>query len=116
MTDRDATLPTVDGSCPWGCGRTLFLGSGGQVTCSFVGCPRPAGVADILNDREHEHVVTLRADTWSLQHPLREQLDDLEECPVRGAVAGLDGPPHPPGRYRVTLVADGVFEWELLDG
>lgn len=38
----------VAGNCPMGCGETLFLGSGGHVTCSFLECPEPTAAADLL--------------------------------------------------------------------
>lgn len=41
-------MQTVAGECPMGCGRTLFLGEGGHVTCSLVGCPDPCAAADLL--------------------------------------------------------------------
>lgn len=34
----------VQGYCPMGCGRTLFLGEGGHVTCSWAMCPNPSAV------------------------------------------------------------------------
>lgn len=39
---------SVAGRCPMGCGSTLFLGAGGHVTCSFVDCPDPAAVDELL--------------------------------------------------------------------
>lgn len=42
------TLPLVAGSCPKGCGATLFLGAGGHVTCAFRGCPDPAAASALL--------------------------------------------------------------------
>lgn len=38
----------VVGRCPMGCGETLFLGSGGYVTCSWVECPQPDAASDLL--------------------------------------------------------------------
>lgn len=38
----------VIGVCPMGCGSTLFLGSGGYVTCSWEGCPDPGAASDLL--------------------------------------------------------------------
>lgn len=38
----------VQGRCPF-CGHSsLFLGSGGYVTCRIAECPTPTGVADLL--------------------------------------------------------------------
>ena len=33
--------PRVQGECPNGCGKTLFLGHDGYVTCSWIKCPDP---------------------------------------------------------------------------
>lgn len=40
----------VQGYCPMGCGRTLFLGEGGYVTCSYVECPQPHRASRYLDD------------------------------------------------------------------
>lgn len=92
----------VSGYCPMGCGRTLFLGSGGFVTCSWHKCPNPTAVTDLLDDPEHEHVVEIGATSFSVQHPLRERLEGaLFECALHSRLAALDGPPATVGRYRV---------------
>lgn len=104
----------VDGYCPMGCGRTLFLGGGGLVTCSFIRCPRPDAVADLLADKETEHVVGFDEDGFTIRHPLRERLDDaVMTCELHAYIAGLDGPPVRPGRYRPRLL-DGRWSWEVL--
>jgi hypothetical protein len=46
---NEAGWPKVAGECPMGCGRTLFLGSGGHVTCSLLGCPNPAAADEWLH-------------------------------------------------------------------
>ena len=94
---------TVDGFCPMGCGKTLFLGDGGYVTCSYLHCPNRAAVADILADRETEHIVTFSAAGFTIRHPLRERLGDaLMDCALHSYCEGLDGPPVALGRYRAT--------------
>lgn len=97
----------VDGYCPMGCGRTLFLslpnkaGRGG-VTCSLIGCPRPTAVDELLADRETEHIAVLDEDGHSIQHPLRERLDgELFRCELFTWLGELSGPPRELGRYRV---------------
>lgn len=93
----------VVGYCPMGCGETLFLGNGGNVTCSLIGCPAPWAVDDLLHDRETEHVVELGATEFTVRHPLRERLnDELMTCELHDYLANLDGPPRPQGRYRAT--------------
>jgi hypothetical protein len=93
----------VDGYCPMGCGRTLFLADGGYVTCSYVHCPRRDAVADILADKEAEHIVDFDDRGFTIRHPLRERLDDaLMTCVLNEYCKALDGPPVTPGRYRAT--------------
>ncbi|MFL6138820.1 MAG: DUF6085 family protein [Frankiaceae bacterium] len=102
QADQARAHPTVAGHCPMGCGATLFLGSGGYVTCSYIGCPEPDAVATLLADGEPEHIVVLEATTFTVRHPLRERLrDELMECALHDWVASLDGPPRQLGRYRV---------------
>jgi hypothetical protein len=92
----------VQGYCPMGCGRTLFLGEGGHITCSWAMCPDPSAVDELLNDRETEHIVRLWDDTFSVVHPLRERLNDgIINCQLHDFLAQQDGPPYEPGRYRV---------------
>lgn len=89
------------GYCPMGCGRTLFVGSGGFITCSYVHCPRPDAVPDLLVD-EHEHLVDVGPTSFSVQHPLRERLDGLLfDCDLHQWMTDLSGPPGRPGLYRV---------------
>lgn len=45
MTDQH---PTVAGYCPACGGESLFLGSGGFVTCSRLDCADPGAAADLL--------------------------------------------------------------------
>ena len=92
----------VVGYCPACGGSSLFLGSGGYVTCSRVDCPRPDDASDILTDPETEHIVTLRENEFTVRHPLRERLDgDLEACQLHREIRELAGPPRIPGTYRV---------------
>lgn len=102
----------VQGYCPMGCGTTLFLGSGGYVTCSLDKCPNPSAASDILDTREHEHIVVLEEDTFSMQHPLRERLNgELFDCGLHQYLNTLGGPPRMPGRYRVGMVGgDWYFQ------
>jgi hypothetical protein len=101
---RPTPVIRVAGFCPMGCGATLFVGEGGYITCSWVECPRPDAVAEILEDRrETEHLVELQAATFTLQHPLRERLDGaLFACGIHDTIRRLDGPPAPPGMYRTS--------------
>lgn len=91
------------GRCPMGCGETLFLGSGGYITCSWVKCPNPTAVSDLLLEHADPwHVVNVGAGSWTIAHPLRERLaGELFECPLHAYMESLAGPPIKPGRYRV---------------
>jgi len=106
----------VVGYCPMGCGRTLFLGDGGYVTCSHVDCPRPDAVAALLKDQETEHIVVIEEHTFSIQHPLRERLDgELFVCGLHAWISALSGPPKKSGRYRVAWLIDArAAVWEAL--
>jgi hypothetical protein len=42
------SFPRVRGYCPNGCGQTLFLGSGGHVTCSWIACSDPCAADKML--------------------------------------------------------------------
>lgn len=110
----------VAGYCPMGCGQTLFLASGGFVTCSLDVCPRPDAAADILGDPESHHIVSLGEATFTVRHPLRERLDDaLMRCTLHEWIANLSGPPRKAGTYRVYEPPDGRHvgsAWELLPG
>lgn len=103
--------PKVRGYCPMGCGDTLFLGAGGYVTCSYINCPRPDAVADIIAECETEHIVTVYRDTWSAKHPLRERLNnELLTCGIGDDLQSRKGPPRRPGTYRVVRDGNG-WSW-----
>lgn len=40
----------VQGECPEGCGRTLFVSAGGFITCSWAECPNPSAASDLLRN------------------------------------------------------------------
>jgi hypothetical protein len=104
----------VDGYCPMGCGRTLFLADG-VVVCSWQQCPRRDAVTDLLADKETEHVVQFGADTFTVRHPLRERLDDaLMDCELHDDLAAMAGPPVRPGKYRAVREGDR-WTWQGAD-
>lgn len=105
----------VRGYCPMGCGQTLFLGDGGYVTCSLIGCPQPDAVATLLEDSEHEHIVKIEPGDFTILHPLRERLgDQLMSCDLMGWLSAQSGPPFAPGRYRVYLDVIPPGRWVAL--
>jgi len=46
-----AGYPHVQGRCPACGGASLFLGSGGYVTCASLECTNPAQASDLLSAR-----------------------------------------------------------------
>lgn len=104
------------GNCPMGCGQTLFVGKGGHITCSYLPCPRPTAVDELLDDREKEHVVDIGETEFTVRHPLRERLDDeLMRCELHRWIAGQSGPPYAVGRYRVPWRGDPDVSWQRLE-
>lgn len=106
-------MTAVRGHCPACGGESLFLAEGGYVTCSRLECPRPSAVAELLDDRETDHLVVLRRKDFTVRHPLRERLDDaLLTCDVHERIKAMDGPPRQPGTYRVSVLPGGSWMWE----
>jgi len=99
-----------------GCGETLFLGDGGYVTCSLIGCPRPDAVSRVLDGRKTEHVVWIEGLTATIRHPLREWTDDAQlSCDLNRHLADLDASLLSPGKYRMRR--DGErWTWQRIDG
>jgi hypothetical protein len=95
-------FPKVAGTCPMGCGSTLFMGAGGHVTCSLLGCPRPTAADELLH-LPTEHVVIFDDRGWTLEHPARERVEGtMHGCAVHEALRELAGAPVRPGRYIVS--------------
>ena len=98
-----------------GCGKTLFRGSGGYVTCGYLECPNPSAATDILLTEETEHIVVFDDDRFSIQHPLRERIEgELFDCGLHKHLSSLNGPPVVPGRYRATLGKPPRWHFALL--
>ena len=109
----DGGYAGVQGYCPMGCGRTLFLGAGGHVTCRRYGCPNPVAVDDILAWPEHEHIVTFTEEDFTILHPLRERLNHaLVNCELHRFCRMGSGPPVAPGTYRARGDGAGSWAWE----
>jgi hypothetical protein len=110
----------VEGYCPMGCGRTLFLGDGGDITCSYLHCPNRGAVAEILADSETQHIVWFGETTFTMLHPLRERLADedaqaaLAACRLHEHINAMDGPPVAPGKYRAAARTGAGWKWELV--
>jgi hypothetical protein len=96
-----------------GCGQTLFLGAGGYITCSYIPCPRPSAVDELLDDYEIEHIVEIDKVGFTARHPLRERLDNaLLDCNIHHFMDdAVRTYPLTPGRYRARQ--DELGEWRL---
>lgn len=107
-------MTKVKGYCPMGCGKTLFLGDGGYVTCSWIDCPRPTAATDVL-ELDHDHHVVFDAHTFTVEHPVRERIEGtMHGCDLHQAISRLAEPPMPPGRYRAArLLVDGSLLWRF---
>ncbi|GAB2906921.1 hypothetical protein GCM10027047_01470 [Rhodococcus aerolatus] len=79
--------PWVAGFCP-ACGkRGLFVGEGGYVTCSQIGCPNPGAPSDVLFAPAPDPTVTVSAaDRVDLTLPLRDRLTEQERDDLLAAV------------------------------
>lgn len=112
----NAPVEKVAGYCPMGCGRTLFLGRGGHVTCSLIGCPDPTVVDRLLHVDETEHLVELGGDSFRVIHPQRERVDgdpfEMFDCDLHAWLAAHAGPPMRPGRYRAVRRGDS---WQFAE-
>lgn len=85
------------------CGGSLFLASGGYVTCSRSDCPNPTAISDLLIDHmQPHHTVVLGDNTFSIEHPIRERIDGtLLTCSLHQELSEAGGAPLRPGTYRV---------------
>ena len=111
--------PGVNGWCPMGCGRTLYLALSGNIICSRFKCPNPNAVTTIIKNSETQHIVKFEEGfRFSVKHPLRERIDDdLMNCPL---VAYLEdqsfAPVEVPGIYRAAHLHQVLWAWERIDG
>lgn len=117
-TDQGATMgPNIDrrreasevrGQCPMGCGTTLFLGVGGHVTCSLLGCPRPGAADELLSHDDDHFAVFTEPDEMRVEHPPRELLEGvIDACTAGAYLRRFYGAPMKPGRYRLGATPDG---------
>lgn len=98
----------VQGFCPMGCGQTLFLDTGGHITCGWPPCPDPGALDTIASEPITEHIVHIRAKDFTIRHPLRDRIGhNLEECTVHQWLSSLDEPPREPGTYLVAPTSTG---------
>ena len=113
---RELSAAKVAGFCPMGCGETLFTGSGGHVTCSYIECPNPCAVDELLAERETEHIVIFDEDDgFVIKHPLRERIEgNLFDCVLLGDLRSMGRPPAKPGRYRATPIGN-EGKWHFAD-
>lgn len=60
--------------------------------------------------RKPGHLVEIRDDAWTLQHP-PECRPDMLACPLNGAIRRLDPSSYHDGIWHVELDADGLLEF-----
>lgn len=108
------TRRKVTGHCP-ACGaQRLAVNPTGTLVCCAELCTRPTAAAELLANLDIAHVVEIQTDDFTLRHPLAERLDDaLFDCGLHAAIAASNGPPAPPGRYRVH-VREQALEFDPL--
>ncbi|HEY9472294.1 MAG TPA: DUF6085 family protein [Mycobacteriales bacterium] len=117
MTDTTlpdaATMPTIDGWCPMGCGQTLVLGAACLITCSNQQCENPTAASDLLADDETGHLVTFGGDgQHAIRHPLAERLGNADlTCDLAAYIGRMPAAVLRPGRYRVRRMAPGMSSW-----
>jgi len=107
----------VQGYCPMGCGKTLYLASQGVVECVKPDCLDPVAVTGLLWDSETEHLVHFEDDGWQAKHPMRERLGDkLLRCDIGEAVITMLKFPVKPAIYRVrrSAVHSNTWSWEAI--
>jgi hypothetical protein len=107
--------PEIKGYCPMGCGSTLFLGEGGFVTCSWINCPDPEAVTKILEGAaERDHTVLITETMWTMQHPLRERVEnDLFQCEMGKRITNYTAKVLlEPGLYRIS--SSPPWDWERI--
>jgi hypothetical protein len=105
--DAEGERLKVVGFCPMGCGKTLFVGEGGHITCSHVDCSNREAVDEILDVEETEHLVKLDEDGFRVLHPLRERLtNELLRCTLHSKLEAEPGMPAPEGTYRAIFDTD----------
>lgn len=116
MTARTGPHNEVIGLCP-GCDRSgsLFLASGGYVTCGHLDCPDPTAADRLLSmgvrrDRLNEfHTVILDQSGWKLAHPMT---CDLAACPYDAIAHSWDSQPRTDGTYEWHHATDRPADWD----
>jgi hypothetical protein len=110
----------LKGHCPMGCGETLFMASGGHITCSDISCPLPTVVDELLSENETGHIVLIDDGGFTIKHPLCERAlqhrlghGELFKCALLKYMNNLTGPPAKPGYYRVLQRDD--LTWQFME-
>ncbi|MFJ3089074.1 hypothetical protein [Streptomyces sp. NPDC086838] len=88
MTDR-APWPWVQGRCPACQATSLFVGSGGYITCARIDCPTPDAASSLL-ERDHKAAAARHAHLLAGQctdrHDTHQQhhTEPVAGCPYKG--------------------------------
>jgi hypothetical protein len=89
-------FPKVAGRCP-NCRReSLYLGAGGHVTCSFLGCGAPTLADEVLHDgiEAHAHELRARAESAEDRCLRAARAVDVRDHHARDLMAALTGGGH----------------------
>ena len=87
----DLHADQVVGVCPTCGSRGLFLGSGGHVTCSVIGCHDPAAPSDLLQSGVHAEDVAISPDAAEI---ITEAVASFLEDIGNGRQWGFDDESH----------------------
>jgi hypothetical protein len=60
VTEQPKTFPSIHGRCPACRGESLFIGTGGWVTCSRLECPNPSAADELLHGTHEVAILTAR--------------------------------------------------------
>lgn len=115
-------MPRVQGICP-ACGATsLFVASGGYITCARDTCPKPTAVADLLEHRipydrcQPHHRIEFRPGEYMLTHPIHCILATCPYQAIAAARAWQDMTGVVNGKkYEWVELTDQPRHWTVLD-
>jgi hypothetical protein len=103
------TFPSIQGHCPACRGDSLFIGSGGYVTCSRLDCPNPSAADQLLHGETPPQAAIARVRALCAPEQNTAALGYLRRS--QDVLAALDAPT-PPDPDRYARLTDGAL-WYL---